>query len=88
MNNKQKDLIKLAAIVLTSDKTKKEAADLKYTMFENYCLVSVAKDIYEDEEDYETCAILRDYLQTEDMQNIADNFQTYKQDWQKHKKIF
>ncbi len=73
--------LKIFAIAIDND-------TLDYTPFEIYCLMISSMDVFIEQEEYEICAIIRDYLERDDMKTIRNNFAFEFDNWTKTKKIF
>lgn len=80
--------IKLTVIILLSDEGISAGNKLGLTNYEIYCIMMIAMDLFIEVEMYEVCAEIRDYLLTDEMQEIETNFAEYSKAWTKTKKIF
>lgn len=80
--------IKLKAIILLSQDGLPSGNKLGYINFEIYCILNYALEIFLEEELFELCAEIRDYLETDEMIEVRDNFVHYAEFWNKTKKIF
>ena len=80
--------VKLSVVVLLSDEGISAGNKLGLCNYEIYCLMSIAMDLFIEDELYEICAEIRDYLLTDEMKEIEDNFVHYSEAWTKTKKIF
>lgn len=83
-----KQEIKLKAIILLSEDGLPSGNKLGYNNFELYCMLRFALDVFIEDELYEMCAEIRDYMETDDMKEIAENFEHYSAQWKHMKKIF
>lgn len=80
--------VKLSVVVLLSDEGISAGNKLGLCNYEIYCLMSIAMDLFIEDELYDICAEIRDYLLTDEMKEIEDNFVHYSEVWTKTKKIF
>lgn len=80
--------VKLSVVVLLSDEGISAGNKLGLCNYEIYCLMSIAMDLFIEDELYDICAEIRDYLLTDEMKEIEDNFVHYSESWTKTKKIF
>jgi hypothetical protein len=84
----RKKEIMLKAIVLLSEDGISADNKLGYCNYEIYCLLNAAKNYFIDVENYEKCAEIKDYMKSDEMQEISLNFSHYSEVWGKTKKIF